>query len=1152
MMHLYSAGQARPLATRLAEVLADPPADPMAPEWLAVPSDGMRRWLSLALASHLGASGEGRGDGVAANIQRAYPGTLRNCVLNAGRGKPDADPWSIERLVWSVLAVAEDRPDDPDLTLFLALPDGGSRYAKARRVADLFDRYHLHRPDMIRAWSAGRFVDGTGRRLAAHAAWQPHLWQLVRDQVGEPSPPERLAGLLDEVRSGELTLDLPDRLLLFGFTLLPGGAFLDVARAIAVPRDVHLFLLEPFHFDADRLLESSPLPANGTPRLRSNDSTAVLVNEPLLRSWGRLHRETSLLLADAEAQGLPERQPIAPFGDTGSSTVLGRLQHGIRTNTPPAPRKEFDPRDRSVQFHACYGPTRQVEVLRDVLLHLLDEPDAHLTEDDILVVCPTLDRFAPLIEAVFGPSVDPLVPTLLSGGSTGERQGAPGLRYRIADQSIRTTNPVLSATAALLALVAGRFAVVPVLDFLALGPVRQRFGFTEEDLSTVADWVTATNVRWGLDSAHRVPFGVPSIIVTNTWRAALDRLLVGSAVYDGDLTLAIGEVAPYGVEGSGLETVGRLAEAMWILNDLAADAERPRPIAEWVGRLRTVCDALFATDRDGDWQMDALHQVLEDVIESATVDGAVSSVLLGFVDIRRLFDEHLDGAPGRPNFFRGGITVSSMTPLRWVPFRVVCVLGMDQSAFGSIAAVGEDLAAAVPQIGDRDPRAEVRQLLLETVLAAGEQLVVVRDGHDLRSNQAIPRAVVAAELFDAVSALVEPDQRAEFEAALEVDHPRHAFDDPCFEADALVEGMVWGYDKANLKGALARRERTHHNKPLLEAPLAAHDAPVIELADLHRFFRNPVEAFFSQRLEARLPWSGELRHSRLPVELDPLEAWQVGSRMLQARLSGVGLEEWSRVERVRGTLPPGRLEGTLLSELDIAVNELVATGDRCGVRRGLAEPFEIDVKLADGTRIVGSIPLRLLPATPGPARVTYSRMKPPQRLAAWLDLMALAASDPSGAWRSVVIGRNSESKVKAAEVVDLVVSAAISTGTTSATTALAVAVDCFRRGMREPIPLFANFSFAVSRNEAVRSKWTEHHGRGDGDDRSVALAFGRCGFEEIMELPAQPYDPTGTGRRVERFAHYLWGTVEATSGPYRPAPAGSPSGGAGPISGDPQ
>ena len=197
MMHLYSAGRAAPLAARLAEVLIDERLDPMQAEWLAVPSDGMRRWLILELARHLGASVPGGGDGIAANFVRAYPGTLRSCVLNAERVDPRADPWGIDRLVWSVLSVAERHRDDPGLAELVILPQGASRFAKARRVADLFDRYHLHRPDMIRAWADNRYVDGAGQPIADHQAWQPRLWRLVRDEVGEASPPERIGSLIE-------------------------------------------------------------------------------------------------------------------------------------------------------------------------------------------------------------------------------------------------------------------------------------------------------------------------------------------------------------------------------------------------------------------------------------------------------------------------------------------------------------------------------------------------------------------------------------------------------------------------------------------------------------------------------------------------------------------------------------------------------------------------------------------------------------------------------------------------------------------------------------------------------------------------------------------------------------------------------------------
>ena len=189
MMHLYSADRALPLVGRVADILEDPPADPMTPEWLAVPSDGMRRWLMLELARRLGAAGPDDGDGVAANIVRAYPGTLRSSVLSADRGDPECDPWAIDRLVWPVLAVARRDVADPRLAALNRLAPGASRYAQARRVADLFDRYHLHRPAMVRAWAAGEDVDGSGRRVAEAALWQPHLWRQVPRRGGSRRAP---------------------------------------------------------------------------------------------------------------------------------------------------------------------------------------------------------------------------------------------------------------------------------------------------------------------------------------------------------------------------------------------------------------------------------------------------------------------------------------------------------------------------------------------------------------------------------------------------------------------------------------------------------------------------------------------------------------------------------------------------------------------------------------------------------------------------------------------------------------------------------------------------------------------------------------------------------------------------------------------------
>ena len=449
MMHLYSAGHARPLAARLADVLAPAPADPMDPEWMAVPSDGMRRWLTLELATHLGASGPGAGDGVAANIARAYPGTLRSCVLAADRGPDEPDPWSIEGWCGRCWASPTETPTPPPCSPFIDLAPGASRYASARRIADLFDRYHLHRPDMIRA--VGRRRPRRRSRSARSPTMPPGSRTCGRwcaSAIGEPSPPERLPGApRRRLRRGDGRLDLPSRLVLFGFTLAARAAASSTWPGPSPQhRDVHLFMLEPTHLDSDGLLQLSPAPARGGPRSRSNDATAALVEPPLLRSWGRLHRETALLLADDEAQGIPQAAAGGAVHTVDASTVLGRLQHDIRVNARPArpwPSTRTTVPSSSTPATGPPDRSRYCETPCSICW-----PRSRASPKTTSWCSARLSTGSPrLIEAVVRAAPRSHRPG--RGASSVRRRalaGAPSLRYRIADQSIRSSNPVVRAT----------------------------------------------------------------------------------------------------------------------------------------------------------------------------------------------------------------------------------------------------------------------------------------------------------------------------------------------------------------------------------------------------------------------------------------------------------------------------------------------------------------------------------------------------------------------------------------------------------------------------------------------------------------------------------------------------------------------------------
>ena len=174
--------------------------------------------------------------------------------------------------------------------------------------------------------------------------------------------------------------------------------------------------------------------------------------------------------------------------------------------------------DRSVQVHSCHGPARQIDVLREVLLGLLAD-DPTLEPRDILVMCPDIETYAPLIIADFG------LGDVVHGAHPAHR-----LRVRLADRSLVQTNPLLGVASQLLALAGSRVTASEVLNLAQAAPVRARFGFTDDDLEDITRWVRQANIRWGFDQEHRQPYGVD--FVHNTWRFGIDRVLAGVAMSD--------------------------------------------------------------------------------------------------------------------------------------------------------------------------------------------------------------------------------------------------------------------------------------------------------------------------------------------------------------------------------------------------------------------------------------------------------------------------------------------------------------------------------------------------------------------------------------------------------------------------------------------
>ena len=662
-------------------VLEEPPADPFTREVIAIPTRGMERWLTQRLSARLGVS-DGRRDGICANVDFPFPRRLIGGAIATASGiDPDDDPWPPERSVWSLLSVVGRSLHEPWLARLAAHFEGAGndgserRFGRLRVIADLYDQYGVKRPQMLQAWAAGSDTYGSGEPLPDGAVWQAALWRELRAEIGVRSPAERLGDACARLREDPGLVELPDRISLFGLTRLP-ASYLEALAALAVRRDVHLFLLHPSPELWRAVADREPKTPIAT---RADDPTEACAHNRLLASWGFDARELQLVI-ESTGEHVDHHHAL----DAGAaSTLLGRLQADVRANrTPPGPPLPgaFDERlplasdDRSVEIHACHGPARQVEVLREVILHLLAD-DPSLEPRDIIVMCPDIETYAPLIQASFGAIEMPDGDEVSVGADDSRRID---VRVRLADRSLRQTNPVLGVVAELLDLAEQRLTASQMLDLAGSEPVRRRFHFDDDEIARIRDWIVESGIRWGLDSAHRAEYKLQKV-TAGTWRTGLLRVLLGVAMAESGGRL-YGSVLPVDdVESGAIELAGRFAEFVDRVGRTLDALRGPNTVQGWMNAIGEAAASLTATSDRESWQSNELRVMLAEIL--AESGEAADRVRIGLSEARALLAHRLAGRPTRANFRTGHLTVCTLVPMRSAPHRVVCLLGLDDGAF---------------------------------------------------------------------------------------------------------------------------------------------------------------------------------------------------------------------------------------------------------------------------------------------------------------------------------------------------------------------------------------------------------------------------------------------------------------------------------------
>ena len=906
------------------------PVDLFAKQHIVVPTAGVKAWLMSEVAKQLGTSGADSQDGIIANVEVDFPGSLTKFLKPEILG--ERDQWLIENLMFHVLDVISSDKQYEEL-----INRSGGQLMAARSIADRFDRYHVRRPAMIRLWEQGKPAlsptahNPNAKQLNATDMWQFNLWTAVRKRIGHPSPP---------ARTPELSSNTPKQILVIGFQSLSPGQ-IDALLKLKEHVEIRVVLVHPSPAISKKWAVSANLSVSATVGLIPERNLSPLMPtdiDPLVNSWLMGSQELETLLA---SQGIESTH--LQHSEITAQTLLGRVQHTV-SNQLQAVKSEIEITDRSLTVHRCHNLGRQIEVLHDALLHAFKDIK-DLQPHEIVVLCPNISAAAPFLEATFARSVQ-----------LGEANKNRNIKLPlvVADRGIRQVSEGSALLASVVDLVQSRCSIEGVLAVATSPLVRENLGVSSEGVEHWYRYIKNAHVRWGLTVEHRKRNGLDAPeLSAHTWRAGLEQMLLGALVADGTQTFdSLAVDALDDVDLSDIDEISALIRVFDAVLQLSDLTNQRQTVEQWCDAIESAIVSLCGETCD-DLAM-PLRQ-----LSTLRASAAGNTVDVDYSDVAAQLNEMLNEVPGRQPLRTGAITATSMIPLRGVPFRVVCVVGFDEESLSSSEGEGDDLIERQRLIGDSDSRLDVRRSLLDATLAAQDRLIITCNGQSIKNNQRLPLATPLAELVDFAQRLgVGQHANNKHLSAIEIEHPRHTTSVPNFFEGQVQSGVIWSHDNVARQAAITLGDAIV-TTPLVSVALPAPIVLTPELLEktyvepLEIYLRDTLDMFVYRKNEQETP-------ATIQLDIDKKTVAHLAKELLLLTFNDASpdaRDAWQGEVRRSGVVPPSPFGDEAFQEIHDLVDAMQSALAAHDIDISALVPVAVDIEVSPGVKLIGKIPM---------------------------------------------------------------------------------------------------------------------------------------------------------------------------------------------------
>ena len=827
------------LAVQLATGMREEVGNVFQKQWMVTQTEGMNNWLTIQLAGQLG---------ISANSKFVKPNDMVKQLYYwlGGDSTKVLGPDHLQWLIYNLLEGKEFTERFAGIAAYYQ-NDDVKRIALAGRVADLFDQYQVYRPDMVDDWNAADLA-------SVKDDWQQYTWIKLKQKKGILLTDKTsvihfiINALNDPAQQEKLYARLP-QLHIFGVSIIT-KLHIDLFNVLSKYITVRFYLLNPapmvYWLDDRTEKQIARLAQVQQLQGKKIDRTEGSGNN-LLISWGKVIQETfGLLFENDDYLNVYNDAGVTEPQASDSDTLLQKIQQDIFYNHDTASRNLLtaaDINDGSLIINACYTPVREVEVLYNYLVHLVDQKNEQLSPRDIVVMVSDIDAYAPYIKAIFNTAVYKFP-------------------FTIADESFQSGDSLFTAVEAILLISAESFKAEEIMQLLDSGYIRERFNIT--DTALIRSVVNLANIRFGIQGSEE------DDTTTVSWNTGLQRILYGICMSGTDEYAVNGDtIFPLDVaEGSDALELVRLNHFVEVLKWYVNGRAAKRTLSGWGQYIQQLTDNLVLQPELN--EVDEDYQRLQEYLENLNLLTESYNEAVSFDVFKHSFLDIIATQTRSGSFAVGGITFCSLIPMRSIPFKVVALLGMNFDKFPRRETpLSFNLMEKKRRKGDRNVKDNDKHLFLETILSAQQYLYISYIGRNAKDNSIHPPSALVDELVDYIELGIKATVKVR--ELLIVVQPLHGFSQQYFQNLPRLYTYL---------GEVAADGELGNNAAVAAKETRLFDWDEIGVSALLSFFKNPFKWYYNKVVSVYYNDEAMLLPDTELFELDGLQKWKLKNDLL--------------------------------------------------------------------------------------------------------------------------------------------------------------------------------------------------------------------------------------------------------------------------------